>query len=495
MIPTVALREVASALPHGSKVMTTPKIAVVGTTRAGKSVFITVLAKHLERPRDGARLSPKGGSPKNTYTQIEEWWNELQAGNWLPPTPPGTLIELNWDLVMDDKTIPLQMFDYAGETLTDLFNNRARDSEGAARQYFDQVRDVFESASVLLVLLNLESLIEQGVSRATETKGTLITAMTAFLNKIKADKRDCRVCFVFTSYDRYESLITQRWGSVRAFLEQEIPPLYYEVADKNPNVQILPVAAIGETETRVEPQTGNATLYPRAGFKTKGFDQLVRWLVKATSESKADLDVIADEARQDLKNQQFLQKVRQSWEKAKHSTQLEPVDRVLVVAKRAFPHAKRPDVGELELQRNEVVSAAKQLRTMIVQEARASRAKRVGRFLKSGLLFAALVVAVGYWLQPPVAPWPRLFDKETHEFNCTKNWLYVCAEHRALARVPVYNGGAAGNVEITVSLGGRSQSVTKFLNQGEEDWVAVQLTDLPSCDQGQACEVDLRAAN
>lgn len=476
--------------------MTTPKIAVVGTTRAGKSVFITVLAKHLERPRDGARLSPKGGSPKNTFTQIEEWWNELQAGNWLPPTPPGTLIELNWDLVMADKTIPLQMFDYAGETLTDLFNNRARDSEGAARQYFDQVRDVFESASVLLVLLNLESLIEQGVSRATETKGTLITAMTVFLKKIKADNRDCHVCFVFTSYDRYESLITQRWGSVRAFLEQEIPPLYYEVADKKSNVRILPVAAVGETETRVEPQTGNATLYPKAGFKSKGFDQLVRWLVQATSESKALLDVIADEARQDQDNQQFLQKIRQTWEKAKHSTQLEPVDRVLAVARGAFPHAKRPDVGELKLQRNEVVGAAKQLRTTLVQKARASRAKRVGRFLKRAALVMAIVIAIGYWLQPPVTPRPKLISGEatTYDFNCRKLFR-VCLEHRALAEVPVYNGGAAGNVKITVTIGSRSQSITRFFNEEEQAWVAVQLTNLPSCDGGQKLGVDLGATN
>ena len=473
--------------------MSTPKIAVVGTTRAGKSVFITVLAKYLERPREGARLTPRGGSPKNTYVQIEEWWNELQAGNWLPATLPGTLIELNWDLVVNDKSIPLQMFDYAGETLTDLFTNTARDAEGTARQYFDQVRAVFESASVLLVLLNLESLIEHSVGRATETKATLIAAMTSFLNKIKAEKRDCRVCFVFTSYDRYESVIKQRWGSVQAFLEKEIPPLYYEVMDRNTGVRILAVAAVGETETRVEPNTGVATQYPKAGFKTKGFDQLVRWLVQATSEAKAQLDENATEIQKDEENNRFVAGLLQAWEQVQHSTQVEPIDRFLVAARAPFPHPQRPGVTALALKLQPVVDAANDARSALNAVTRAEWGKNAVSVLKAAALVVAVIVggrfAVGIvnGLLKVVqeerlkAPEPALVpDKKwTMEYTCNTGVL-DCWEHRATARVPIWNRGGAGNITVTVRFNGRAQSATHFFNADEKASVSLELSDLPN---------------
>ncbi len=462
-------------------------------------MFITVLAKHLERPRDGARLSPKGGSPKNTYTQIEEWWNELQAGKWLPPTPPGTLIELNWDFFMDGRAIPLQMFDYAGETLTDLFNSRSQNAEGAAKQYFDEVRNVFESASVLLVLLNLESLIEQGVGRATETKATLITAMTAFLSKIKADNRDCRVCFVFTSYDRYESLIKQRWGSVQAFLEREIPPLYYELADKNKNVKILPVAAVGDTETRVDPASGVATIYPKPGFRTRGFDQLVRWIVQATSDSKAALDEEAEKLQQDAENIEFVQGVMQAWEEVRGSTQVEPLDRFLGLARGSFPHPHRPIPADINAQLQSVVESASDLHSSLVRTAKEHLSKRVFSAVKSVAMVVALSVG-GCFLVQTVrgvkdaakaellkAPQPVLINGEewSWAFNCNQG-IWDCWEHRATAKVPIWNKGGAGNITAKVSVGAKSNSVTRFFNSDEKAWVTVTVGDLPSHENGKA---------
>lgn len=494
--------------------MTSPKIAVVGTTRAGKSVFITVLAKHLETKRDGVRLAPRGGSPKNTYTQIEEWWNELQGGNWLPPTPPGTLIELNWDLAVNGKKIPLQMFDYAGETLTDLFSNKMRNAEGAAKEYFDQVRNAFESASVLLVLLNLESLIEQDVGRATETKGTLVTAMTAFLEKMKADKKDCRVCFIFTAYDRYKSVIEQRWGSVRDFLERVIPPLYSAVADENPNVEVLPVAAVGETDTRVEPHTGKATLYPKPGFRMRGFDQVVRWLVQATSDSKAELDAKAEELRQDQQNELFLQGLSQAWEFVQHSAKLEPVERFLADARQSFPYPQRPNVPELYSQLGSIINAASDLRSEILRKIQAERTKNTMKVFQIVAVVVALMMgglfAMGAWdkeakrqqavvrakeeevkRQEAVAraieeerlkqPRPELIPGETCSLNYSCNKAFgICFECRATAIVPVRNNGGAGNITVTVTIGRHSKSETWFFNQDQEARVPIILNNLPN---------------
>lgn len=471
--------------------MTGPRIAVVGTTRAGKSVFITTLAKYLEHIRDGARLSPRGGSPKNTYIQIEEWWNELQAGNWLPPTPPGTLIEMNWELALEGKSIPLQMFDYAGETLTDLFNNKADSAEGAARDYFDKVRKAFESASVLLVLLNLEALIEQGVGRATETKATLVMAMTAFLEKIKSDKRDCRVCFVFTSYDRYEAIIQQRWGTVGAFLQRELPPLYYEFADKNPNVHVLPVAAVSETETRIDPHTGAATLYPKPGFRSRGFEKIVRWLVQATSDSKAELDENAEGVRQDEQNKQFLQELSQAWENVRHSTQLELVSRFLGEASKPFPYPTRPNVSELGLQLRPIFDAAKEVKSRLLADSHATRWKKVKKVFQALAATAAMLVGGRYAAQAFKSmeearlrgPSPQSIagEKASAEWACNKG-IVDCWEHRVVVKVPVWNNGGAGNIAVTVKAGDRSETVTKFFNQGEKATVYVRFNNLPNHD-------------
>jgi type IV secretory pathway VirB4 component len=46
--------------------MKPPQIALVGTTRAGKSVLMTVSAKRLENKRNGIWLKPLG----RTYAQM-----------------------------------------------------------------------------------------------------------------------------------------------------------------------------------------------------------------------------------------------------------------------------------------------------------------------------------------------------------------------------------------------------------------------------------------
>jgi hypothetical protein len=360
----------------------TPQIALVGTTRAGKSVFTTMLAKYLERKHEGVRLSPKGGTPKSTYAQIDEWWTTLQTGSWLPATPPGTLIELQWDLCLDDKKIPLRMFDYAGETLTDLFSGKKNDAVGAAKEFFDRVRAVFESASVLLVLINLESFIEKDVSSAGEHKGTLVTAMSTFLEKLKQEDRSCRVCFVFTAYDQYKPLILSKWGSVDEFLEREIPPLYYEFVDEKSDVKVIPVAAVGETEARVDPHDGRAVRFPKPGFKPVGFEPLVKWIAEAVGSAKDELDGKAIEQEQDEQNAYFIERLEQESRLLANIDQLSAIDRFLSTASN-FPYKERPSAILLESKRQYFVDMAKDRRALLVDKTRAEATETRWRFLKA----------------------------------------------------------------------------------------------------------------
>lgn len=489
----------------------TPQIALVGTTRAGKSVFTTVLAKYLERPREGVRLSPRGGRPKSTFAQIDEWWSVLQGGNWLPATTPGTLIELQWDLCFEKKKIPLRMFDYAGEILTDLFSGKKDDATGAAKEFFDKVRAVFDSATVLLVLINLESFIEKDVTIAGESKGTLVTAMSTFLENNKREGRSCRVCFVFTAYDQYESVILSRWGSVKNFLEQEIPPLFYEFVDANSNVKFLPVAAINETETRIDPHTGKALRYPKPGAGTAGFAELIKWLAEAVGDSKIELDIKANEAAQDEKNATHVEQLAHQWNQVSGTDQLATVDRFLKQAWQNLPCPNGQNAAKLESQRLGYLNAANDLRAEIKRLIIDDRIKNGVLLFKYilpiisgiGLLWLILAYAVPAYQNYQTAraiktqqdidntkikieqqklepPQPKV-NEWTWGYICDKG-IFDCWEHRARARVSVVNNGGRGNVTVIFTIGNKTASEKVFLNRGETSDVYVTVYKLPNHD-------------
>jgi len=486
---------------HTKEPISTPQIAIVGTTRAGKSVFTTVLAKHLERKQDGVRLSPKGGKPKTTYAQIDEWWNTLQTGNWLPATLPGSLIELEWDLCVQDKKIPLRMFDYAGETLSDLFNGKKENSVGAAKEFFEKVSTAFESASILLVLINIESFIEKDISIASENKGTLLNAMTSFLGKIKRGELPCRVCFVFTAYDQYKPLILSKWGSVKSFLEQEIPPLYYEFMDEKSDVKILPVAAVSETEPRVDPNDGRTVRYPKPGFRAAGFDPLVNWLVEAVGRSKIDMDRIAADAIQDDQNIKFVAWCQESWEEVCNVWELAPIDRFLEKASKGLPFPHRSNAPELDAIRLSFVNAATDLKARISAQIFNQRWESYTGLLKLVLSIVAAIVLIpsiiGYYRSAnqkrvdlqiatelaeanrPKLPRPASNGNPTWVYTCDKG-TFDCWEHRATVTVPVKNEGDAGNITVTFKLGNRTNSTTKFFNANESSTVSVTINQLPN---------------
>ena len=485
-----------------------PQIALVGTTRAGKSVFTTVFAKTLERVRDGIRLSPKGGKPKSTYAQIDEWYSLLQSGNWLPATPPGTLIELQWDLCIQDKKIPLKMFDYAGEALTDLFNGKREGSTGAAKEFFEKVSEVFDSASVLLVLINLESFIEKDVTSAGENKGTLVNAMTNFLEKNKQEGRSCQVCFLFTAYGQYESVILSKWGSVKEFLEQEIPPLYYEFLDEHSNIEVLPVAAINDTEARVDPHSGKTIRYPKPGFRTAGLNKLTKWLSEAVCKSKAELDAKAAEAGQDKKNSEFIEKIAKSWNEISSATELPPVDRFLQMARQNLPFPNRPRAAELQSQKKSYLDSARDLRTIIEGRLEAEKRESVAKVVKVSSFVIAGIVLV--WLFFSYAgsayekkqetdkeriraeqqdlverlrePRPERKGEWVWQYTCNEG-IFDCWEHRATATVPILNKGGPGNVVVTFQIGNESGSTTRFFNKDELSNVQITIPKMRSHSQ------------
>ncbi|MDR0611844.1 MAG: hypothetical protein LBG58_17185, partial [Planctomycetaceae bacterium] len=345
--------------------MSSPQIALVGTTRAGKSVLMTVLAKRLENKRNGVWLKPLG----KTYSQIEEWWDTLQSGEWLPPTTPGTLLELNWDLCIQDKRIPMRMFDYAGENLTDLFSGKADNQQGAAKEFFDKVKDNFDNSTIIIVLLNLESFLDPDKKTVRENKGTPINAMTDFLKQAKNRSEELHIAFVFTAFDRYKATIEgsrSKYGSYEKFLRQEIPPLYNEFIDTNSPVRVFAVSAVADTETFTDTATGKTESRPKPGFRSEGIAEfLIPWLSQAVLGAQTQIDIQNEEARQDAENGKYVTELVSQWNSIVNSEELQAVERIITEANKPLPYPNRPGASALNTERNKVLNYAIDLRSKI----------------------------------------------------------------------------------------------------------------------------------
>jgi hypothetical protein len=406
---------------------------------------------------------------------------------------------LQWELRIEDKKIPLRMFDYAGENLTDLFSGKKDEATGAAMEFFEKVRTIFENASVLLVLINLETFIVKDAASASEHKDTLIRAISSFLEKRKHKGRSSRVCFVFTAYDQFKSVILSKYGSVMKFLDQEIPPLYYAILDEQSKVEVLEVAAVGETEHRVNPHDGRTILSPKPGFQTQGFEKLVKWLVEAVGETKVELDSKAEEAAQDQHNVKFLENLANEWGEVSRADQLEPVKRFIEAAQDNFPYPERPNAAQLESQKILYLNSASDLKAKIEERMRTQTIQMISNGVKNVLGLLAIIVLI--WIvfkfigrayenhkQTEIvrlrAPQPEVNGKWNWKYTCDGG-LFDCWTHRATATVPVKNNGGAGNVTITFKVGNTSISKKQFFNDGEFVNVVVEIPNLPNHNENE----------
>jgi GTPase SAR1 family protein len=292
----------------------TPQIALIGTEGSGKTVLTTVLAKKLSQATTGGLCMIPISAKTAKY--IESAWATLQSGEWVPSTPAGQLFDLHWKLQIGNQQAEMKLIDSAGQDLRKLFSGEAYQDPNLPEQdklFIDYIR----SSSILIILINLRDFIAETNSERKIENQTSLKEALEFINKdsnkhvavvrrkhwsgivalkmllklpalVVRRKRcfgtvvhinnDCnkQVAVVLPQYDEYRAIIQQRYGSDKAFIQQELPHLYNSQAS-NWKENLFPVAAVNDTEIRYD-KDGRTRKVPKPDFSSNGLDPLIKWL-------------------------------------------------------------------------------------------------------------------------------------------------------------------------------------------------------------------------
>ena len=127
------------------------RIAIVGTRGAGKSVFITVLAKHLSQPRNGVQLV---ADSLETAEYIELNYAALQRSEWIPST--NTEQALGWSFRSPgNDPQELTLLDFQGEVFQELFARRNFEEDSLGEKDTELVDYLISASSVIVLILSL----------------------------------------------------------------------------------------------------------------------------------------------------------------------------------------------------------------------------------------------------------------------------------------------------------------------------------------------------
>jgi len=392
----------------GNETMKTPQIALIGTEGAGKTVLVTVLAKKLATPQNGVWLNPKG---VKTGKYIENTWNTLRRGEWIPSTPAGTLFDLTWVMRIGDREYPMKAVDSAGQDLRKLFSDEGFNNPNLSDQD-QQFIEYIHSATILLVLVNLRDFVgEPDEDKRIENAFTL----KGLLDKLQEDKEERQVVFLFTAYDLYEETIHNDYGTPENFFEQELPYLYHAYISGKP-VRCFPVAAVAETEVK-HGEDGIPRRVPAPNFRSQGLDPFIQWLAEAVSG-----DITKQEQKAADAEQQRLAELQR----------------------------------QAQVKKRQVIKKIGIIVAVIV------------------CAVVCTVYGCNRYIEAAKRPKPVLIDNRW-ECSNTCWGILCTDDHPVVANVPIMNIGNPGYVDVVVEVQGQTGHSRIYLARGESKTVTIKL--------------------
>ena len=246
-------------------------IAIVGTEGSGKTVFITVLAKHYSNA--GERdifFNPLG----KTIRFVENAWNRLQAGQWPEQTISGEVFTYEWECRFGQgDSFQLKLVDCAGQDLRRIFSDEVPEQLRPLAEYV-------QSAQVVLFLLNLGDFV--GVRDANQVTENIYALKNA-MDTLKASGKEAAL--VLTQTDLYEHLLKQHSSWLEVV--RMTPPLglLWGAHLRDGSVPLFPVSAVVETTVASQPD-GRVRRVPAESFKSQGMDLLGNWLITAAKRAR-----------------------------------------------------------------------------------------------------------------------------------------------------------------------------------------------------------------
>lgn len=255
------------------------QIAIVGMTGSGKTVLISTLAMKMSQMADkGIFLTPVGDNRRQTLKYVQQNWSMLNNGQWPPSTPAGELIHLQWELLTEKNTASVRFTDCAGQDIRSLFSQERFDSSDLSPELQNLYR-YFQNANIILFLVNMEDIL--GCSSETSTDNVLnLDQMISVLTQGVSFPRRCAV--VLSQYDKYKPEVDQMYnGDVLEYLRKNLPLLHGQYILKK-SFEIIPVAAVEQTQTIIE--DGQAKLVPAPDFTSYNLQTLIAWIANNVDE-------------------------------------------------------------------------------------------------------------------------------------------------------------------------------------------------------------------
>lgn len=254
------------------------KVVVLGTEGAGKTVFVTCLAKFLQQRELGIVLDPKD---TDTQRYIERAWKRLQEADWPPATPPGQFCVLNWQLIFSGKQpLDFSLIDPPGHDIRRLFSengdlaNLPPDLQPLAEQV--------ATADFVILLANLADFLGD-----PDDDRRLVSEMALkfVLEHIAARERywdpPVNVALVFTQADQFpDELMGAR--APLSVVRKHLPLVFQSPAFQSMVADdVFAIAAVNKTRLIIS-SDDQARRVPEAGFASEGFELLMNWIHRET---------------------------------------------------------------------------------------------------------------------------------------------------------------------------------------------------------------------
>lgn len=253
------------------------KVAIVGMTGSGKTVLISTLAmKMAQMSLEDIFMAPFGDNRRQTLRYTQSNWKTLNEGRWPASTPAGELIELQWELTTKNHQAQVQFLDCAGQDIRSLFRTDSFNPNNLAGD-LKRVYENISSANVLIFLVNMKDLLA-GPNYVDELMD--LDQMFHTLNQRNDIPR--KMAVVFSQFDKYKPEVDQMFnGDFLEYLRHYIPLLHGQYIRKR-NFEIIPVAAVNDTQSVIE--DGEVKQYPVPNFSSYNLEKLIHWIADSVEE-------------------------------------------------------------------------------------------------------------------------------------------------------------------------------------------------------------------
>ena len=255
------------------------KIAIVGMTGSGKTVLISTLAmKMSQMALQDIFMYPSGNEEnrRQTLRYTNTNWKTLNEGRWPASTPAGELIQLQWDLATNNHQAQVQFLDCAGQDIRSLFktdNFNPNSLTGNLKYVYENIN----SANILIFLVNMKDLLA-----TPDYVAELMDLDQMFHTLNQRNDIPRKIAVVFSQFDKYKPEVDEQFnGDFLEYLRHYIPLLHGQYI-RNRNFEIIPVAAVNDTQSVIE--DGEVKQYPVPDFSSYNLEKLIHWIADSVEE-------------------------------------------------------------------------------------------------------------------------------------------------------------------------------------------------------------------